>query len=117
MFEVTTSWKSAFPEAHAGVLVLREVTNPAQHPELEKHKMELEEQLRSRFSGQDRAAMSSDIVLQAYNNYYQALQEELSHPAAAGVHRLEGEVDPERVISRRSHVHGRDEKHASDRRA
>jgi len=70
MFEVTSAWKSTFPEAHAGVLVVRDVINPAHHPELEKHKTELEEQLRSQFSGQDRAVMSNLPILQAYNTYY-----------------------------------------------
>lgn len=70
MFEVTTTWKSFFRDAHAGVLVMRDVINPSQHPELEKHKAELEEQIRSQFSGQDRAALSSHPVLQAYNAYY-----------------------------------------------
>ncbi|HJS17845.1 MAG TPA: hypothetical protein VJ785_03800 [Anaerolineales bacterium] len=70
MFEVSSAWKSAFPGAHAGVLVLRGVNNPSQHPALEKRKTELEEQLRSQFSGQDRAAISSHRVLQAYNSYY-----------------------------------------------
>ena len=70
MFEVTTAWKSAFRDAHVGVLVMRDVTNAAQHPELEKRKSELEEQLRTQFSGQDRAAISSHPVLQAYNAYY-----------------------------------------------
>jgi DNA/RNA-binding domain of Phe-tRNA-synthetase-like protein len=70
MLNVTPGWKSAFPQAHAGVLVMRDVINPAQHPELDKRKTELEAELRSRFSGQDRAAMSSQPVLRAYNNYY-----------------------------------------------
>jgi DNA/RNA-binding domain of Phe-tRNA-synthetase-like protein len=70
MFEVTSAWKSSFPEAHAGVLVMRNVINPTQHPELEKRKIEVEEQLRSQFSGQDRAALSSHPVLQTYNTYY-----------------------------------------------
>jgi DNA/RNA-binding domain of Phe-tRNA-synthetase-like protein len=70
MFEVTTAWKSAFPGAHAGVLVMKAVTNPAQHPKLEERKAELEKQLRVQFSGQDRAALSSHPVLQAYNNHY-----------------------------------------------
>lgn len=70
MFEVTTAWKSAFRDAHVGVLVMRDVINPAQHPELEKRKAELEEQLRSQFAGQDRTALSSHPVLQAYNTYY-----------------------------------------------
>jgi DNA/RNA-binding domain of Phe-tRNA-synthetase-like protein len=70
MFEVTSAWKSAFPEAHAGVLVMRDVVNPAHHPELEKYKTELEEGLRLQFSGKDRAAMSDLPILQAYNTYY-----------------------------------------------
>lgn len=70
MFEVTSAWKSAFPEAHAGILAMRNVINPAHHPELEKHKTELEEQLRSQFSERDRAAMSNLPILQAYNTYY-----------------------------------------------
>jgi DNA/RNA-binding domain of Phe-tRNA-synthetase-like protein len=70
MFEVTTAWKSVFRDAHAGVLVMRDVLNPAQHPELEKRKTELEEQLRAQFTGQDRAALSSHPVLQVYSAYY-----------------------------------------------
>ncbi len=70
MFEVTSTWKSTFSDAHAGVLVMRDVRNPAHDPELEKRKAELEEQLRSQFSGQDRAALSSHSILQAYQTYY-----------------------------------------------
>ena len=70
MFEVTSAWKSTYPEAHAGVLVMHQVANPAHHPELEKRKAELEEQLRAQFAGQDRAALSVHPVLQAYNGYY-----------------------------------------------
>ena len=70
MFEVTSAWKSAFPEAHVGVLVMRDVLNSAHHPELEKHKIEIEEGIRSQFSGQDRATMSEHPILQAYNTYY-----------------------------------------------
>ncbi len=70
MFDVTSTLKSAVFDAHAGVLVIRDASNPAQHPDLEKRKAELEEQLRSQFSGQDRAALSSHPILQAYNTYY-----------------------------------------------
>lgn len=70
MFEVTPAWKSAYPEAHAGVLVLRGVSNPAHHDELERRKADLEEQLRTQFSGQDRAALASHPVLRAYGEYY-----------------------------------------------
>ena len=70
MFTVTSEWKSAFPEAHVGVLAMRDVSNTAHHPELEDRKVEIEEQLRSQFSGQDRAALSSHPILRAYNSYY-----------------------------------------------
>ncbi len=70
VFDVSLEWKSTFPEAHAGVLVMRDVGNPAKHSELEKRKLELEEQLRAQFAGQDRATLSSHPILQAYNTYY-----------------------------------------------
>lgn len=70
MFEVTSAWKSTYPEAHAGVLVMRLVSNPAQHAGLESQKVALEEQLRAQFSGQDRAAIASHPVLHAYAEYY-----------------------------------------------
>ena len=70
MFEVTSAWKSAYPEAHAGVLVMRAVSNPPHDPELERQKVALEEELRARFSGWDRAEIASQPVLQAYNAYY-----------------------------------------------
>lgn len=70
MFEITSAWKSVFRDAHAGVLVIRDVINPAHHPELGKRKSELEEALRAQFAGQDRAALSMHPILQAYNSYY-----------------------------------------------
>ena len=70
MFEVTTAWKSIFRGAHVGVLAMKDVTNPAHQVELEKLKAELESGLREQFKGQDRAALSSDPVLQVYGEYY-----------------------------------------------
>lgn len=70
MLEVTSAWKSTYPEALVGVLVIREVSNPPHHPALESKKAALEEELRAQFSGQDRAAIASHPVLQAYGNYY-----------------------------------------------
>lgn len=70
MFNVTPVWRSSFPGAHAGILVMRNVSNPAHHAELEKRKAELEEQLRSQLAGQDRAAIASHPVLQVYGEYY-----------------------------------------------
>jgi DNA/RNA-binding domain of Phe-tRNA-synthetase-like protein/ribosomal protein S18 acetylase RimI-like enzyme len=69
-FEVSDAWKSAFETAYAGVLIMRGVTNPARHAALEQRKAALEEQLRSRYLGQDRTAIGSHPILQAYAAYY-----------------------------------------------
>lgn len=69
-FEISNAWKKAYPEAHAGVLILREAANPAHHEALEERKSALEEELRRRFAGQDRAALLRNPILQAYDAYY-----------------------------------------------
>ena len=70
MFEVTSAWKSAYPEAQVGVLVMRAVSNPVHDPALENRKAALEEGLRSQFSGQDRSTIASHPILRAYGDYY-----------------------------------------------
>lgn len=70
MFQVSDNWKIAFPDAHVGVLVMRDVINPPSHEELERRKAALEKELRIRYSGQDRAALTQLPVLQAYATYY-----------------------------------------------
>lgn len=70
MLEVTSAWKSAFRDAHVGILAMRNAANPAHHPELEQRKADLEEQLRSQFAGQDRAAIASHPILKIYGDYY-----------------------------------------------
>jgi len=70
MFEVTSAWKSAYPEAQVGVLVMRAASNPAHDPALENRKAALEEGLRSQFSGQDRSTIASHPILRAYGDYY-----------------------------------------------
>jgi DNA/RNA-binding domain of Phe-tRNA-synthetase-like protein len=70
IFQISDTWKSTFPDARAGVLILRGAVNPAQHAELEERKKALEAELRSRFSGQDRQTLDKNPVLQAYATYY-----------------------------------------------
>lgn len=70
MFEVSPAWKSTYPQAQAGVLVMRAVSNPAHDPALEAQKAALEEQLRKQFSGQDRGRIASHPILRAYAEYY-----------------------------------------------
>jgi DNA/RNA-binding domain of Phe-tRNA-synthetase-like protein len=70
IFEVTPAWKSAFPGAHAGVLVMRDVNNPASHTALERSKEELMVDLRSRYRGLDRSQLLALPGLRVYDDYY-----------------------------------------------
>ncbi|MGD0172912.1 MAG: phenylalanine--tRNA ligase beta subunit-related protein [Anaerolineales bacterium] len=63
-------WKAAYPEAHAGILVMRGAANPTQHAGLDKRKTDLETELRARFSGFDRPALLRLPELRAYDEYY-----------------------------------------------
>lgn len=70
MFNVSQDWKSAFPDAHAGILVMHDVANPDVNEHLEKRKRELEGQLRARFEGGDLKVIEGLTSIQAYNAYY-----------------------------------------------
>jgi len=70
IFEAAPTWKSAYPGAHAGVLVMQGVENPPAHPGLERAKEALVENLRAHFAGQDRAALEALPVMRAYESYY-----------------------------------------------
>jgi DNA/RNA-binding domain of Phe-tRNA-synthetase-like protein len=69
-FIVSEGWKAAYPEAAIGVLALHKVTNPEHHAVLDERKEELEDRLRSRLAGYDRAALKALPILQAYSAYY-----------------------------------------------
>jgi DNA/RNA-binding domain of Phe-tRNA-synthetase-like protein len=71
MIRVADAWTTAYPAAHAGVLVMRAVQNPASPPELEARKERLATELRARFAGQDRRALDAHPTLAAYAAYYQ----------------------------------------------
>jgi len=68
MLEVTSAWKIAYPEAHVGLLILREVSNPPSNPELEDKKRILEAHLKQIYS--DPVAIQNSPILQAYEAYY-----------------------------------------------
>lgn len=70
IFEVTDEWRNTFPGAHAGVLVIRNVTNPPANQDLENHKAELTQELRSHYGGMSRAQLLKLPVLKAYDDYY-----------------------------------------------
>ena len=70
IFEITESWKSAFPQAHAGVLVMQDVVNPASHSGLEQRKEALMEEIRSRYGRLERSQLESLPNLRIYDAYY-----------------------------------------------
>jgi DNA/RNA-binding domain of Phe-tRNA-synthetase-like protein len=70
MFEVTEAWKIAFPGAHAGVLVMQNVLNPAGHAGLEQRKEALVNELRAIYGRLDRGQLASLPALRVYDAYY-----------------------------------------------
>lgn len=70
MFTISEEWKKTYPQAFIGILAMTGVANPKHHAALEQRKQALEEQLRARFAGADRAALQQIPTLQAYNSYY-----------------------------------------------
>jgi len=68
VLEATEGWRSAFPAAVAGALVMRAVANPEQSPALEAAKRALEERLQAG-AGADEG---EERVLAAYADYYRA---------------------------------------------
>ena len=70
MFEISSAWKSAYPGASIGVLVMSGVSNPQNHPKLHERQEHLEATLRSKYASYDRAGLKALPVLAAYNTYY-----------------------------------------------
>jgi DNA/RNA-binding domain of Phe-tRNA-synthetase-like protein len=70
MLIVSSAWQAAYPGAAQGLLVMRNAANPEHHPELEKRKAELEEELRARFAGASKAALAALPSVQPYAAYY-----------------------------------------------
>ena len=69
MFTVSDAWRTTYPGAAIGVLAMSDVANPESHPELDARKVELENALRARFAGHDRASLKAIPVIRAYNDY------------------------------------------------
>jgi len=70
MLVVSEEWKAAYPGATAGILVMRGLCNPKRHPALEARRLQVEEALRERFGGMDRARLVASAPLDAYSAYF-----------------------------------------------
>ena len=49
---------------------MRHAANPEHHPVLDRQKVKLENDLRSRFGSLDRAELKAIPIVEAYNSYY-----------------------------------------------
>ncbi len=68
MFTVSDDWRQTYPGAHFGILVIKNVCNPPQHPGLDNAKRELEADLRALFK--DRSELKLLEPIRAYRQYY-----------------------------------------------
>jgi DNA/RNA-binding domain of Phe-tRNA-synthetase-like protein len=68
---------------------MREVSNPHSHPELERRKTELEEDLRAEYASYDRAALNAHPILGAYRAYYKSFKKtyHVQHQLESVVHK------------------------------
>ena len=70
MLTIADTWKAAHPGAAAGALLMHHTANPERHPALEEKKALLEETLRVRFAGWNRAAFVALPSIAPYVAYY-----------------------------------------------
>lgn len=70
--QVSEAWRQAFPDAHGGVLVVRNVHNTTPSVALDEHLAELEARLRRDYAGLDRARLAELPVMRAYQQHYRA---------------------------------------------
>ena len=74
MLTITEKWKTTYPGSSVGILVMKDVTNPKSHPDLDAIKTEIEDQLRAQFGHLDRAALRETSTLKAYHAYYKSFK-------------------------------------------
>ena len=70
MLIISDEIKKVYPEALLGILAMKNVCNPKKHEELNKCKLELENNLRKKFYGLDRACLKNMEPIKTYSNYY-----------------------------------------------
>lgn len=74
LFTISPTWQAAHPGAAAGVLALRNVANPPQHPRPEERKAALEQRLRDQFGSLGRAGLRALPPIRVYDAYYRRFE-------------------------------------------
>ena len=67
---IADGWRQAYPEASIGILALDGVENPPEHAALTEHVRQVEDDLRSRWTGATRADLNQLPEFEAYRSYY-----------------------------------------------
>jgi DNA/RNA-binding domain of Phe-tRNA-synthetase-like protein len=67
---VADGWRKAYPEASIGILAMDGVENPPEHSALAEHVHQVEDDLRSRWSGATRADLNQLPEFEAYRGFY-----------------------------------------------
>lgn len=70
LFVATPAWHAAYPGAVAGVLAMRNVTNPEGHPALDAAREHLETELRNQYAGMTRADIRATGHFPANDAFY-----------------------------------------------
>ena len=70
MIELSTRWKEILPEAHLGLLAVKNAPNLNDHSGLKSAREELENKLRSEYGAMDRKSLRETPVLAAYDAFY-----------------------------------------------
>lgn len=88
MLRISDDWKRAYPGAHAGILAMRNVTNPSSHAELNRQKEELETDLRTLFKERD--SLRSLEPIKAYQAYFKRFKKNVPCLSATGIRDFQG---------------------------
>ena len=70
ILRVSETWRTTYPEAHAGILAMRGVINPRRDSELERRKRVVEQQIRNLYVGQTREDLAALPTMRAYRAFY-----------------------------------------------
>ncbi len=70
MFTISDRFKEKYPEAHAGILIMKGAENPSTHPALEEKKRQIESDLRAEFSEKEPQTLAALPSIAAYSTYY-----------------------------------------------
>lgn len=73
-FTIDPSCFTKYPNFKAGILIVKNINNVASHSTIGDKKLELESQIRQKFSGFTRDQLNELPIIKAYNDYYKNFQ-------------------------------------------